>query len=214
MTAAADVPVLKVPGLSGVAGFRTPLADRAWRDVPELGLVRNLDGSTPRWPTSVRVAHGGGDLLVRFECRDDDVWSRYTERDDPLWEEEVVEVFLAPGEADPAVYWEFEINPLGALFDARISNPSSSRADLKADAAWNSVGIRWAAGSSATGWWAEIAVPLRELAAGQAPAAWRGNFHRIERPRGFPPEFSSWSPTRTDPADFHKPGRFGRLVLR
>ena len=42
---------------------------------------------------------------------------------------------------------------------------------------------------------------------------WRGNFYRIERPHDAEPEFSGWSPTMTDPADFHKPAYFGILEL-
>ncbi|HEY6323364.1 MAG TPA: hypothetical protein VJA16_17615 [Thermoanaerobaculia bacterium] len=51
-------------------------------------------------------------------------------------------------------------------------------------------------------------------AAGQPPRRWRANFYRIERPRGSPPELSCWSPTLTEPADFHRPDRFGVLELR
>ncbi|MEZ4835614.1 MAG: hypothetical protein R2873_27085 [Caldilineaceae bacterium] len=59
--------------------------------------------------------------------------------------------------------------------------------------------------------WMAIA-PAREK-----PAVWRANFYRIERPREgrsvHPTEFSCWSPTLTEPADFHRPARFGILTL-
>jgi hypothetical protein len=45
------------------------------------------------------------------------------------------------------------------------------------------------------------------------PRRWRANFYRIERPRGGRPELSCWSPTFTDPPDFHRPERFGVLEL-
>ena len=49
--------------------------------------------------------------------------------------------------------------------------------------------------------------------AGELPDTWRANLYRIERPRDAAPEYSCWSPTLTDPADFHKPARFGVLRL-
>lgn len=175
-------------------------------------LVRP-DGSPARDATRVRLAHGGGILEVSFACDDRDVWSTLSRRDDPLWQEECVEVFLAPGEADPALYFEFEASPAGVLFDARVSNPLSRRDDLSVDATWDCPGIVVRAAATATGWGATLRIPLAPLSDGPPPRIWRANVYRIERPRGEPAEFSCWSPTHTDPADFHKPERFGFLEL-
>jgi hypothetical protein len=57
-----------------------------------------------------------------------------------------------------------------------------------------------------------LKIPLAELAGGgPLPRRWRANFFRIDR--GSPNEFSAWSPTWTDPADFHAAARFGILEL-
>ena len=64
----------------------------------------------------MRLAWDERALHVRFDCADRDAWGTYRERDDPLYEEEVVEVFLAPGEADPRRYVELEVSPAGVLF--------------------------------------------------------------------------------------------------
>jgi hypothetical protein len=59
-----------------------------------------------------------------------------------------------------------------------------------------------------------LAIPWRSVAPpGDLPRMWRANFYRIERPRDGEPEFSCWSATLTDPADFHRPARFGVLEL-
>jgi hypothetical protein len=121
-----------------------------------------------------------------------------------------------PRDGGPAAYFEFEISPLGTLFDARIENPDSRRDTMRADISWDCPGLRWAGGKrdQAEDWWAELAIPLPALVpAGELPRAWRANFYRIERPRGDEAEFSCWSPTLTSPADFHQPARFGRLEL-
>ena len=50
------------------------------------------------------------------------------------------------------------------------------------------------------------------LAGAPAPGTvWRVNFYRIER--GDETEFTAWSPTYRDPADFHVPDCFGELVF-
>lgn len=187
--------------------------------LPPLALSHGRGG--PRQETRLRLAWSPARLHVLFDCEDDDPWGTFLRRDEPLYQEEVVEVFLAPGSATPAEYVEIEVSPLGALFDARISNPNSRRSDLEADLAWDCPGIAWRAGreEKGRGWWAALALPWASIgggagAGGSPSAVWRANFYRIDRPRdGRPAEFSAWSPTFADPADFHLPARFGTLLL-
>jgi hypothetical protein len=188
--------------------------DACWSAVPALALRCAVDGGIPAQATAVRVAHDAGAIFVRFDCDDRDIWATHVRRDAPLWEEEVVELFIAPGEGDPGEYVEIEVNPLGAVFDARVANPDGGRDTMTVDAAWDSAGLAVAVSRTSPGAWrAEIAVPWIDLCAGTPPPIWRANFFRVERPRGGVPEFSSWSPTLVSPADFHKPAFFGRLAL-
>ena len=195
-----------------------------WAEIAPLPpLVRTTDGGPAEQPTTVRIAWNGQGLHIRFECQDRHAWGTMTRRDDPIYQEEAVEVFLAPAPPAPIDYLEFEVSPLGVLWDGRIHNPTSRRADLLSDPAWDCPGLRWAAGRSAgtpeqaarQDWWAELTLPWEGIApgGGPPPAVWRANFYRIERPEGGSPEFSAWSPTLVEPADFHKPSRFGTLEL-
>lgn len=189
--------------------------ERAWAAGRALAPLRRAqDGAEPDQSTLVRVAHDGDVLFVRFDCEDREAWSTHLQRDAPLWEEEVVEVFLAPGEDDPARYVEIEVNPGGAIFDALVDNPDARRETLRVDSDWNAAGLAVRVSRpEARIWRAELALPWRDLSPGPPPPVWRANFFRIDRPRSAPPEFSCWSPTLTDPPDFHKPARFGRLIL-
>jgi hypothetical protein len=218
------VPRARVPRLDrdGAAAPALALADVPWARAAVLDPFFLADGSAPATQaTTVRLAHDARSLYVRFECVDRDAWGTWRHRNDPIYLEEAVEVFLAPGMDDPRRYWELEVSPLGVLFAARIENPTGRRADLAADTSWECRGLEWRAGPSGSSqdWWAELAIPWTALAgsAGAAwrpPRSWRANFYRIERPRGSPPELSCWSPTLTDPPDFHRPERFGVLELR
>ncbi|MBX2999874.1 MAG: carbohydrate-binding family 9-like protein [Caldilineaceae bacterium] len=191
-----------------------------WVSLPALPPLILADGSGPAiQQTTTRICHDGETFYARFDCEDDDSWGTFHRRDDPIYDEEVVELFIAAGEETPTDYYEFEISPNGVLFDAKVHNPGGGRAGMIVDTSWDADGIRWRAERTGRGSWSALMVlPWRAIApTNQRPAVWRANFYRIERPRlgksQQPVEFSCWSPTLTDPADFHKPARFGILTL-
>ncbi len=177
--------------------------------LPALFLRDAVTGGVPRLSTSLRVGFRDGALLVRFDGRDEGVVATLTGRDDPLWKEDVFEVFLSPNEP-PTVYYEFEVNPLAARFDAQIESGEMRRETMRVDVSWNCPGygarVRRAPGK----WSALLRIPLAPMAL-PVPTVWRANFYRIDR--GARDEYSAWSPTFAAPADFHVPGRFGTLAL-
>jgi hypothetical protein len=174
-----------------------------------LHLTNSADGRPPRLATAIRVGARDGALLVRFDGRDRGVVATLTGRDDPLWKEDVFEVFLAPADP-PTVYYEFEVNPLGALFDARVESPEGRRESMKVDVSWNCPGFSARVRRREGAWSAVLRIPLAPMAPGGA-LSWRANFYRIDR--GDTDEYSAWSPTGADPPDFHRPDRFGFLTL-
>lgn len=169
-------------------------------------------------PTALRVAHDGERLLVAFQCVDRRAWGTHEGRNAPIYEEEVVEAFLAPG-PDPRSYFELETSPAGAWFEARIESPYGRRATMRVDRDWRCAGWERAVRlcTDAAGrhvWWSvEWAIPFAALGAPppEPGARWRANFYRIDRDADA--QFSAWSPTFVIPPDFHRPDRFGHLVF-
>jgi hypothetical protein len=83
---------------------------------------------------------------------------------------------------------------------------------MNADAAWNLAGLRSRSRVRQGRWSAVLKIPLAPLLEGAPrPQNWRANFFRVDR--GAIDEFSAWSPTGRDPADFHEAQRFGKLTL-
>jgi hypothetical protein len=153
----------------------------------------------------------GGALLVRFDGRDEATVATLSGRDDALWTEDVYEVFLTPLDP-PTVYFEFEINPLGTLFDARVTSPDLVRATMNVDIGWKLTGLRGRSRVRPGRWAATLKIPLAPMLAEiSGPPNWRANFYRVDR--GATDEFSAWSPIGREPADFHHARRFGRLNL-
>jgi len=208
-----NLPHWQVPRAEGLVDPQSP----AWDAISSLPPFLLADGSGPAiQQTRVRVAWNDEALYVRFDCEDRDAWGTFERRDDPVYEEEAVEIFLAAGTADPVEYFEFEVSPRGVLWDGIIYNPTSRREERVTDKSWDCPGIRCAVGKigKSQDWWGAFTIPWNGISNTEPPPRlWRANFYRIERPRDGEPEFSAWSPTLTRPADFHRPARFGVLEL-
>lgn len=172
-------------------------------------MVLNRDASPPKQGTSVRVGWDADDLRILFCVDDSHPWATFTERDAPLYKEEVVEVFLDT-EADGLGYFEIEVNPNNAVLDACMRKV---RNGFRKEFRWRCEGLRTAARLVEGGWCAEMALPFASLSGGtpKKGTRWRVNFTRIDRPEGLPRELSAWSHTGMD--QFHIPERFGWLTF-
>jgi len=182
-------------------------------ELPPQRLVDAVTGRPPRLATSLRVALRGRTLCVRFDGRDDGAVATYRGHDENLWEEDVFEIFLAPVDP-PHLYFEFEVNPLGTTFDARVDSPDLVRAGMSVDTSWDCKGLTATVRRKPNRWSAALGIPLGELA-DPIPARWLANFYRVDRgaPSGSADEFTAWSPILKSPADFHEARRFGVLKL-
>ncbi|HEU4431489.1 MAG TPA: carbohydrate-binding family 9-like protein [Myxococcota bacterium] len=223
------LPLLLVPRIAHTFPIDANLNKAPWTRLAPIPLAAS-HGRDPEnrarsvQPTALRICHDGERLYVAFDCEDRDAWGTLGGRNQPIYEEEVVEAFLAPS-ADPRRYFELESSPRGAYFEAIIDNPDGARRTMRTNLDWVCEGWERAvrvhgveAGRSGEGWSVEWAIPFASL--GVAPPKpgerWRANVLRIDRPRGARGqggEFSAWSPTFAEPADFHVPDRFGALEL-
>jgi hypothetical protein len=176
-----------------------------WSETARLYLSENSSGQRPQWGTEVRIGWEEEALLVLFLCQDPNPWATLTEHDQPLWEEEVVEVFLDPF-GDRSCYFELEVNPLNAVLDVFVRRIP---AGLRKDFDWDCEGLITATGRLPYGWVAALRIPFAALGDCRPRQTWGVNFCRIERPENQPRELSSWSPTHT--GTFHVPERFGLL---
>jgi hypothetical protein len=176
-------------------------------------LLRATDATAPRLATELAIYRDDAHLHVLFRGADDNVVATHFEHDAPLYEEDVVEAFLAPD--DPRVYFELEVNPLGTTFDARIESPDGVRTTMRADLSWNCddlfAAILRDTHDGVMTFATLLRIPFSSL--GNAPNAgdlWRANFFRIDR-HPLANEFSAWQPTLKTPADFHVAAAFGTL---
>lgn len=188
-----------------------------WRipaGVKTVALVLAESGAPCRLQSEFSAYHDDAFLYVIFRCADDHVVATMLEHDAPLWQEDVVEVFLAP--SGLARYYELEVNPLGTTFDAVVDSPDGRRDTMSVDTAWTCKGLRASIRRVTEGRVVMVdtmlAIPFASLERGspRPGETWRANMFRIDRsPDG--DEFAAWRPTERVPSDFHVPARFGTL---
>lgn len=216
---AQDRPLYELTRATGPIRIDGKLDDTAWAKAAPVGpFVNNSDGAASPLRTEAKLLYDDQFLYFSFRIADENIWATMRQRDEHLWLEEVVEVFL---QADPrqTSYIELEVNPLGTMLDIfllDIRKPIPYKS-------WNSARLQWAVQVDGTvdgkpgdrQWTCEIALPLEDVVpAPNSPPRpgdrWRLNLYRVEKQ---PARASlAWSPTMK--GDFHTPARFGEIVFK
>lgn len=198
-----------------------------WTALESATFFHSTDGTAADFPTSVQLKADEDYLHVAFLCEKDEFVAQntYLEHNQPLYNQEVFEVFIAPGTADPAQYIELEINPNNAIWAGKISYPSlGDKSDMKGELI-DPVGskILHQATKGQQAWSGTLSIPWSLISA-EKSSQYRINFYRIVAKQK-PLEknwkcnvdncaFLCWSPTMSGktPA-FHRPRRFGLLDI-
>ncbi len=206
-------PAYETQRTSADAAALLPAAAAAWDGAREVSW-----GPEP-YRTRFRALWNEHGLHLRFDAEDDAPWYTMTERDDRLWEEEVVEIFLDP--LGDGRYVEVELNPANVVCDLRRLGPGEAAADPigPMDRGFSVTGMQTAVTASDDRWIGTLYLPWEGLDLPVAPAAGAEipfNVFRIKRPGG--PEdpeagavFAAWSPTGGP--SFHVPEAFRPLRL-
>ncbi len=190
------------------------VVDEAWSRSAPVTFTTDWSGATTSTKTSVRFAWRKEALFVLFELEGaainvDAERPKDVERK-KLYEEDCVEVFLAPDASERARYYELEVGPLGHFLDVAVDR---THKPVKSDVEWSAkaeIGTKVdRANKRAT---IEVAIRAPEI----VKALRKGTrlplgLYRMEGKTAR--QYLAWSPTRTPKPDFHVPEAFGTLVL-
>jgi hypothetical protein len=190
------------------------LDKKQWQNAEEASLYDTVTGSFPRQRTSVKLMWNENFLYAAFKCDDTFINASMREFNDPLYNEEVVEIFI-DDDHDMKSYIEIEVNPLNAILHYFILN--DLKRDLKTYARLENdiiSAVRHVAEQNLICF--EIAIPMSEFpTAPNIPPKtgdrWLINMYRIDRPSSGNDEYSAWSPTGK--LNFHVPERFGEIIF-
>ncbi len=198
------------------------LDEAAWKQAASTGdFVNTMDGSKAASKAEARVLWDDKFVYVGYTIEDSDVWTTLDKRDDKLWTEEAVEMFI-DADGDGRTYVELQANPKGAIFDSYLPAYRKNENDFDS-------GMKVAVSVDGTvdkrddtdkGWTVEMMIPI-EAARGklaemknvppQVGTQWRVNFFRMDMPAGKPQAGTGWSPPLV--GDFHALDKFGVLVF-
>ena len=205
------------------------LTEADWANAPEITLVNTVTGDPVALKSTVKALWDDKFFYVGFTFEDPDAWATYLKDEDPLWEQEVAEVFLDP-EGKGHSYYEYEINPVGKKVDLFVLNRGPKyNGFYKIWKEWDFStvmkrvvvvdGEGTARGNSDTSWTVELAFPFEEMwTAPNIPPQdgdmWRVNFYRIEHPTANAKDdwYAAWNPTISP--SFHTPWQFGKVIFK
>lgn len=185
------------------------------------------DGKDAAFHTRVSLSYDKNYLKVDFLCDDNFYTSENSmkQHNDPLYNQEVFEVFIGVGKEDCHEYLEIEINTNDALWIGKISNPElgASPQSVLEQVNPETAGIKHDVEISKNAWAGFLHIPWSFIGK-DTQGNYRINFYRIRSRVSHPGtdwqcdvetcDFVCWNSTLSgaEPA-FHRPKRFGHLKV-
>ncbi|MFL5321834.1 MAG: carbohydrate-binding family 9-like protein [Myxococcaceae bacterium] len=213
-----ELPVYQIHRTAKAPTIDGDLSDPVWQSATPVDLAGSYDGRKTVLRTTARMLWDDQNVYIAFDNQDPDVWGTLHNRDDAIYNEEVVEAFF-DANGDQKTYNELEVSPHNTIFDAYFV---SYRSDLEAAKPWDAQ-MKTAVKVNGTidnpsdqdqGWTVEMAVPINRLAEvphvpPQVGDKWRFNLYRLDHLGRKQVEGSAFSPLFR--GDFHNVQRFGVL---
>ena len=190
-------------------------AESSWKRAQQgRAFVAASGGPSHVQETRARLLWDSKHLYAFLTLKDIDIYSDYHKQDDPLWKQDVVELFI-DADGNGRGYIELQVNPHNAQLDSWFRTTRKQRGD-----------VAWSAGMSSAvhvrgtldrrndrdvGWDVELAIPLQAVLGRERDTAvrvpphigdqWRMNIVRGDKPIRGRYVASSWSPIPY--SDFH-----------
>lgn len=179
-----------------------------------------------KYPTVAMMMWDDKYLYIAYECWEDDIYATMAKHDDPVYTEQVAEVFIDP-EGQGRHYFEIDLSPRNVVIDLMILSPSFlGQAAIQSH--YDVIGMLHATKVRGTldnrndkdeKWTAELAIPWSNFMGRKVNVppkdgdSWRLNIFRTAGPKPWPDndQFLSWSKS---PGVFHQPKNFGVVTFR
>lgn len=202
------------------------LDDPAWKKAQSLVFYVAATGEAPISKTEGKILWDENYLYVGFKAYDKDIWSYFTQRDDPTCLEDVLEIFFKTNpNADP--YFNFEINALGTIYDAFSLKGGAGGGDNHRWRRWDCEGavvkifIKGELNNPEVideYWQMEVAIPFAQLPTlkGNSPNAgdvWSFHLARYDYSIHLPEGVELSSCTRLSQVNFHNSADWLPLVF-
>jgi hypothetical protein len=217
------LPVYDAPRLSAPPRLDGIVDNREWGMAPWTEPFLPSSGrGMARVSTRARMAWDPGHLYLAFVADDPDIQGTLMRRDQPVYREEAVEVFI-DAKGTGRDYVELQVSPNGTQFDAAFEGGPRANMNVGFDARYTVAakvdGTIGNASDRDESWTTEWSIEVASLphAGGQIRLGdrWRVNLFRVAKDRvagAQTPDESAWSPPLM--GDFHNLERFGELWFK
>jgi hypothetical protein len=197
------------------------LNEPAWAATPAMTLQFLWESQTgPKQMTRARLLWDAQALYVGFDADDTDITAQFQQRDDPTFRDDAVEIFINPDPKQETVYYGFEMNARGVLYDYLNYNSRTLFKRFDATGVQIATSLRGSLNvrnDTDSGWSLEAMIPwgnFEELSR-RPPVAgtvWKANLNRWD---GVQPDrrMSIWSDPQNSDSWPHVPARFGEIVF-
>jgi len=113
-----EPPTISVPHASGAINIDGRLTESSWREAATFsGVYRFNDSSNQAAPKTIwKITWDKNNLYFAFVCEDRDIRAEPRQRDDAVFSDDCVEMFILPSMRS-AVYWELVISPAEGIYD-------------------------------------------------------------------------------------------------
>ena len=187
-----------VPTLDG------KLDEALWKSIKPMRIELNKDTAEPhKVGADLYLARHNGDLYIGVRCEEPLMAKNIDSgrrADSPVWDENCLDFFFATPEKK---VYQLVFNSLGTARTFRKEGKVNTPWDAKAQ-------VKTFRGKDF--WSAEVKLPLSSMSSNKdfLGDIWGMNFCRV-RVTVQPQEYSCWSPTF---GDFHRPERYGRIIIK
>jgi len=194
----------------------------AWQ-AADWQALRCLGPGSATYATRVKALYSVTGLYLLFDCEDRTLTCTMPNDCDDIFREDVVEVFLWPDEAQ-ALYFEYEISPLGVELPILVPNHEGSfmgwrpwhyEGDRRIRRATSVRGGPKASLAAVEAWTAEFCIPFALLRGlGNTPPVtgtkWRANMYRIDYDSS---PATHWAWCERTGCNFHRFRDFGTIIF-
>lgn len=216
------VPVYQVRKVKEKITIDGRLNEKAWSQAEPITLMFPWDSQKGiKQKTTVRLLWDRENLYVAYECVDQDITARHENHDDPVYEDDCVEIFIKPN-ADLNLYYGLEMNARGVLYDYFFKFPEEAKKEFDLEGVQLKTELRGTLNKRQDkdqGWTLELAIPLKnfsELAPSvpiKAGDEWHVQINRWDGTEDVGRRLSMWTHSGLKDTNPHNPERFGRLVF-
>jgi hypothetical protein len=192
------------------------LREDVWLVATPMNLVRK-NGEAPEHHTWLAAAHDHECLYLGVLCFEPHMDALRTTtipggNTDGIWDDDCVEVFIAPQSGNPEKAFQLIVNAAGAVWDGAYGLPEPGPGLFGCQPGWDCAGLRAGVHRGERAWSVELGIPWEALglSGDSLPQDLALNVYRC-RNVGQEPVRTAWSPPLR--VQHYTPERFGRVRL-